>query len=351
MGNCLEYFCQSSEDKKEDLTEKDNQEEQIPDKPAEIPRENREFAIKRSECGALPSVDIDLPVLKLFGEPKTQTKSSVQHQEKGEPEALDGEPDPSGLETFFFQSTSSCSSSVQSCTGMNENDKEKNLVISSPKQIYQNKKIADIGIMSNEKKKKSMRKKLHLPKIKLKSLRKSRKYISTDDVTNGTLPLGDEDECELHLGRLKPLGVVRSEMPSKAMMVDDIFVTVHQITPRKQFTSLEDKNEDEDMQSPLPPSLRQSSWKEMYKRLIKKKEVAANKRLEAPPKAKENGRKTRKRRRKRSRAKRKPQLSSSDEDMASGLPLFRGCDVLVSTNAVLFEVEDTGYLASGEESD
>lgn len=350
MGNCLEYFCQSSgEDKKEDLTVKKNEEKQIPNKPAEIPRENREFVSKRSERSALPSVDIDLPVLKLIGEPKIQTKSSVQHQDGEKPDVAGEEAESSGLETFFFQSSLS---SVQSCTLINDKEKVKELAISSPKQIYKNKKIED-GIMINEKRKKSMRQKLHLPKIKLKSLRKSRKCLSTDDVINDRLPLSNEDECEVYLRRLKPLGVARSEMPRKAMMVDDIFVTVHQLTPKTQFVSSEEAEEG-DLQSPLPPSLRQTSWKEMYKQLIKEKEVAANKRLETQPKAaqKENSGKTRTRRRtKRSRAKRKPQLSSSDEEMASGLPLFRGCDVLVSTHAVLVEVEDTGYLASGEESD
>ena len=47
----------------------------------------------------------------------------------------------------------------------------------------------------------------------------------------------------------------------------------------------------------------------------------------------------------------KQPVQTVEEDVTSGLPLFGGCEVLESSQAVLFEVEDAGYLASGEESD
>ena len=210
-----------------------------------------------------------------------------------------------------------------------------------------------------EKRKKSMRRKLHLPKIKVKPVRRGCKVVPFDDGVTGGLPLmrGADEECDL---AQKPLDVVHSQMPSRSMKSDGIFLAVHQNAPDEQSSYLDEKLEkqgkEEVMASSLLPSLRLPSWKEMYRRLIKKEEIAANKQVETPPKLdnEEIGGKlptlTRKKRKSRVHQKR-PVLTVEEEGVTSGLPLCRSCDVLESTQAVLFEVEDAGYLASGEESD
>ena len=354
MGNCLKYFYQSpDEEKNVDSEDKKTEEEQVPEKLAVISCENNEVVNKRSECSALPSVDIDLPVLILVNEPKL----NFEIKDQVKPGVANGDlPQSKGYETFFFQSSSSFSSEPDA----EMNDKEKAGAVLSPKHIYQNatplatKNIVEICANANEKRRKSIRKKLHLPKIKIKSLGKSRKALCTDNSNPGSVSLtrGTDDECEMHHGRLKPLGVVRSEMPSRAITVDDVLILVHQNTPRMQRSSSEegaDQNEEENPAQPssLPPSLHPPTWKVMYQRLIKKKD--------AQPKAtqEKNGQKAQVQRRKtRLRAKRKPSVSVIEEDeTTSGLPLFRECDVLPSTHAILVELGGAGYLASGEESD
>ena len=201
-----------------------------------------------------------------------------------------------------------------------------------------------------------MRRKFHLPKIKVKPVRRGCKVVPFDD--GGGLPLmrGADEECDL---AQKPLNVVHSQMPSRSMKSDGIFLAMHQNAPDEQSSSLDEKLEkqekEEVMASSLPPSLRLPLWKEMYRRLIKK-EIAANKHVETPPKLdnEEIGGKlpTRTRRKRKSCVHQKrPVPTIEEEGVTSGLPLCRSCDVLESTQAVLFEVEDAGYLASGKESD
>ena len=89
---------------------------------------------------------------------------------------------------------------------------------------------------------------------------------------------GADEECD-HLAQ-KPLDVVHSQMLSRSLKSDGIFLAVHQNAPDEQSSSSDEKLEKQEkekfMASSLLPSLRLPSWKEMYRRLIKKKEIAAN---------------------------------------------------------------------------
>ena len=110
MGNCLQYICPSSNEQKEpELSVTAAKEEQhatetkASDKP-EVPCEKT----GRSASCALPSVDVDLPVLTVLGlEGKPQVKNAdrnmAENQEKSErTETKDGVQIASGLQVFFF---------------------------------------------------------------------------------------------------------------------------------------------------------------------------------------------------------------------------------------------------------
>ena len=373
MGNCLQYICPSSNEQKEpevSVTAAKEEQHATETKASDKPEAPCEKTGRSASC-ALPSVDVDLPVLTVLGlEGKPQAKNAdrnmAENQEKPErTETKDGVQIASGLQVFFFQSSSD--SSLPPRDGAKTEVTTKVFALPSPKQLYRNtgafkgKETGNSCSKQEEKSKTSMRKKLHLPKLKMKPIRRSRKVVPLDDGTTGGLPLmrGADEDCELTLRKLKPLDVVHSQMPSRALKADEIFLAVHQNAPKEQMSSSDEglvKQEKEEVKvSSLPDSLRLPSWKEMYRRLIKRKELAANKHVENLQKRDQEGnggklpaRKTKKK----SRAHRERRVRTvEEEDVNSGLPLFRGCDVLESTQAVLFEVEDAGYLASCEESD
>ena len=129
----------------------------------------------------------------------------------------------------------------------------------------------NIGKKREEKRKKSMRRKLHLPKIKVKPVRRGCKVVPFDDGVTGGLPLmrGADEECDL---APKPLNVVHSQMPSRTLKADGIFLAVHQNAPNEQSSSadegLEKQEKEEVMASSLPPSHQPPSRNEMQRNLI-----------------------------------------------------------------------------------
>ena len=363
MGNCLQYICPSysSEEQKEPT------EVSVPDpaKEEQCATENKTNkpeipCVKngRTACSTLPSIDVNMPVLTPGGKRNFQAndanRNTLKNLEKGKLLTTNG------VQRLFFQSSSD--SSLQICDGPKTEDARKALDLPTPEQLANN-----VGVVKNEEmknlckkpgeKSKSLRKKLHLPKIKIKPVRKSRRVAPFDDGITGGLPLlrGADEECELTQTRLKPLGVVHSQMPRRSLKADDIFLAVHQNAPNEQSSSSVEglsKHDKELKASSLPLSLQMPSWKEMYRKLIKSKELAVNEHVDTPAQKLteiENGGKIR-RKKKRSRAQPK-RCTVEEDDVTSGLPLFRGCDVLDSTQAILFEGIDPGYLASGEESD
>ena len=362
MGNCLQYICPSysSEEQKEPT------EVSVPDPAKEEQRATESKTHKpeksgRSACSTLPSIDIDLPVLIRGGKRNSTAKdadgNTFDNLEKGKLSTTDG------VQRLFFQSSSD--SSLQICDGAKIEDGRKALDLPTPEQLTKNVGVVKNEEMKNicnkpgEKSKKSLRKKLHLPKIKIKPVRKSRRVAPFDDGITGGLPLlrGADEECELTHTRLKPLGIVHSQMPKRSLKADDIFLAVHKNAPNEQNSSSVEglgKHDKELKASSLPLSLQMPSWKEMYRKLIKSKELAVNEHVDTPAQKLteiENGGKVpTRRKRKRSRAQPK-RCTVEEDDATSGLPLFRGCDVLESTQAILFEDIDQGYLASGEESD
>ena len=374
MGNCLQYICPSSgEIKEQEVKEEQHAAETKLEKPEVLCEETG-----RSASCALPSIDVDLPVPTLGCECKSSAKSTerkdIKNQEKKNTETTDGAQDSVGLQRLFFQSSSD--SSLQTCDGTKTEDIQKALALSTPRQLYKkagdlptprqlyknagalkDKETENTNMKPEEKRKKSMRKKLHLPKIKMKARKKREKFVPFDDWITGRLalmPRGADDECDL---APKPLDVVHSQMPSRALKADGIFLAVHQNAPNERNSSsdegLEKQEEEKTTDSSHPPSHQLPPRKKMQRSLIEEKDVAANERVEAPRTLdkEKNGGKMQTGGKRSSVHQKQPVPTIEEEDVISGLPLFEGCEVLESSQAVLFEVEDAGYLASGEESD
>ena len=125
MGNCLQCICPGSVELREPVQSRHaaREEQNATETKTEKPEVLCEKTGRSASC-ALPSIDVDLPVLTLGRECKFQGKNAEKKafgiQKKEKTEATDGVQESAGIQRFFFQSSSD--SSLQDCEGTKTKD-------------------------------------------------------------------------------------------------------------------------------------------------------------------------------------------------------------------------------------